>query len=263
VARQDPGGVAAHLDAARRAGRTLESDDVEVGDLGSAYAVQRALTSLRLGRGDSVVGWKLGYTTAAMREQMGIDAPNYGPLLASMALDDGVVPATLLHPRVEPEIALVLAGDPGFGASADQVLAACARACLAVEVVDSVWTGYRFDLEHNTADGSSAAGFALGEEIPWGAGTISVVLHVESPPTSGGTTLVEEEGLGSLTAAAEGVSWLADRLGEDGRALRAGDVVLTGGLTRAVPVVAGSVVRARARVAGRTAEVLVRGATRG
>ena len=259
---RDPVGVAAQLDAARRAGRTLDVDDVEVGDLRSAYAVQRALTHLRLGRGDSVVGWKLGYTTAAMREQMAIDAPNYGPLLASMEVG-GVLPGTLLQPRVEPEIALVLAGDPGRGASADRVLAVCTRACLALEVVDSVWTAYRFDLEHNTADGSSAAGFVLGDEIPLGAATISVVLDVETPGASSGTTHAEEDGLGSLSAAAEAVSWLAGRLDEEGRALRAGDVVLTGGLTRAVPLTAGSVVRARAVGGGRAAEVMVRGALRG
>jgi 2-keto-4-pentenoate hydratase len=257
---RDPSTVAAALDDARRAGRTLDVDAIEVGDLVSAYAVQRALTSLRLGRGDAVVGWKLGYTTAAMRQQMGIDAPNYGPLLASMQVRRGVLAATLLHPRVEPEIALVLAADPGRGASAERVLSVCDRACLALEVVDSVWTDYRFDLEHNTADGSSAAGFVLGEEIPLRTGTIAVTLRVESHPSSGAPTDPEVEGLGSLAAAAESVAWLADRLDEEGRALRAGDVVLTGGLTRAVPLSAGSFARARASVDGRTAEVLVRGA---
>ena len=166
----DPEQTAALLDAAHRDRRTLEAADVEVGDLASAYAVQRALTAIRLARGDSVIGWKLGYTTAAMREQMGIDAPNFGPLLASMRIDD-VLPPTLTQPRVEPEIALVLERDPGTGADADRVLASCARARLALEVVDSAWTAYRFDLEHNTADGSSAAGFVLGEDLPLAAGT--------------------------------------------------------------------------------------------
>jgi 2-keto-4-pentenoate hydratase len=258
---RDPSTVAAALDDARRAGRTLDVEAFEVGDLVSAYAVQRALTSLRLGRGDAVVGWKLGYTTAAMRQQMGIAAPNYGPLLASMQVRGAVPAATLLHPRVEPEIALVLAEDPGRGASPERVLSACARACLALEVVDSVWTDYRFDLEHNTADGSSAAGFVLGDELSLRPATIAVTLVVDGPPSSSGEpTEPVEQGLGSLAAAAESVAWLVGRLDEEGRALRAGDVVLTGGLTRAVPLGAGSVARARASVDGRTAEVLVRGA---
>jgi 2-keto-4-pentenoate hydratase len=143
------------------------------------------------------------------------------------------------------------------------VLSACARACLALEVVDSVWTDYRFDLEHNTADGSSAAGFVLGDEIPLLAGTIAVTLGVDGHPSSGEPTEQVEEGLGSLAAAAESVAWLADRLDEEGRALRAGDVLLTGGLTRAVPLSAGSFARARASIDGRTAEVVVRGAPPG
>jgi 2-keto-4-pentenoate hydratase len=258
VPQPDPHEVAVLLDAARAAREPIDASAVEIGDLASAYAVQRALTAIRLGRGDGVVGWKLGYTTAAMREQMGIDAPNYGPLLASMRIDDAL-PATLLHPRIEPEIALVLARDPGTGAGADDVLAACAQARLALEVVDSVWTAYRFDLEHNTADGSSAAGFVLGDEVPLHSGTVAVTLHVDSQLAPGGPSRAEEQGLGSTRDAALGVAWLADRLAEEGLALRAGDVVLTGGLTRAVPIVAGQVAVARCSGAGTTAEVAVRG----
>ncbi|MFN8156845.1 MAG: hypothetical protein U0R68_05485 [Candidatus Nanopelagicales bacterium] len=254
----DPEQTAALLDAAHRDRRTLEAADVEVGDLASAYAVQRALTAIRLARGDSVIGWKLGYTTAAMREQMGIDAPNFGPLLASMRIDD-VLPPTLTQPRVEPEIALVLERDPGTGADADRVLASCARARLALEVVDSAWTAYRFDLEHNTADGSSAAGVVLGEDLPLAAGTVAVVLHLDSQPAAGPRTRVEERGLGSMVDAARGVGWLADQLAELGLALRPGDVVLTGGLTKAVPVGPGDVVGVRATGTGVSSSVGVRG----
>lgn len=258
--RQDAADVAAVLDSARRDRSTLEVGAVDVGDLTAAYAVQRALTSLRISRGDSVVGWKLGYTTAAMREQMGIEAPNYGPLLDSMRIRDGVLSAELLHPRVEPEIALVLAADPGRGASAQQVLAACERAVLALEVVDSVWTGYRFDLEHNTADGSSAAGFVLGDEIPLGASTITVDLVVDAVEGTRRRTHGADDGHGTMADAARSVAWLADRLHDEGLALRAGDVVLTGGLTRAMPLEPGSTARVRASAPGITASVSVRGA---
>ena len=223
------------LDAVHRERRTLDVGDVEIADLATAYAVQRALTAVRLGRDDAVVGWKLGYTTAAMREQMGIDAPNYGPLLASMRVD-GLLPDHLTQPRVEPEIALVLDRDPGPRATADDVLACCAGARLALEVVDSAWTAYRFDLEHNTADGSSAAGFVLGEDLPLAAGAVAVVLHVDSQPGGDGTTRAEERGLGSMVDAARSVAWLAGQLAADGVALQPGDVVLPGGLSRALPV---------------------------
>ena len=254
--------VAVDLDSARRDRRTLDAAAVDVGDLTAAYAVQRALTSLRLARGGVIVGWKLGYTTAAMREQMGIDSPNYGPLLDSMQIHHGVLPVELLQPRVEPEIALVLAADPGRGASAQRVLASCRRAVLALEVVDSVWSGYRFDLEHNTADGSSAAGYVLGEEIPLTATAVVVELLVDTVAEHEGRTRAVLDGSGTLVAAADGVAWLADRLHEDGLQLRAGDVVLTGGLTRATSVEPGSVARAHANGPGFSANVSVQGAPR-
>jgi len=101
-----------------------------------------------------------------MRQQMGVTAPNYGPLLDDMLLRDGAVVAGFLHPRVEPEIAVVLARDlSGAGLSLDEVARAVGevRACL--EVVDSIWLDYRFTAAQNTADGSSAAGVVLGQVL--------------------------------------------------------------------------------------------------
>ncbi|HET7900226.1 MAG TPA: hypothetical protein VFL59_03495 [Candidatus Nanopelagicales bacterium] len=218
-----PAVVAALLDAAHADRRTLDASAVAVGDLTSAYAVQRALTSLRLSRGDAVVGWKLGYTTRAMRDQMGIDAPNLGPLLASMRVEPGAR-ATGIHPRVEPEIAFVMAGDPGPAPSADDVLAQVAEVRLALEIVDSVWSGYRFDLEHNTADGSSAHGFVLGDLLRPGT---DVVVELR------GTATVPASGSGRVGDAAESTAWLCGELAHRGLSLRRGDVVLTGGLTAA------------------------------
>jgi len=190
--------------------------------------VQRELTALRLARGDRVIGWKLGYTSLAMREQMGIAEPNHGPLLASMLVRD--IPASFVQPRVEPEIALVLDRDPGPGADVDGVLAACSHAVAALEVVDSVWRDYVFDLEHNTADGSSAAAVVLGEELPLDSlEDVAVTLSVDGVVVGTG---------------AAGVAWLADRLAERGLALAPGDVVITGGLTAAYAIEPGGVVAA-------------------
>jgi 2-keto-4-pentenoate hydratase len=236
----DPTVAARALDDAHLAGRTLAASEISVGDLAAAYDVQRALTARRLGRGARLVGWKLGYTSQAMREQMGIDAPNFGPLLSSMVLGDGVIGPGFTQPRVEPEIALVLARDPGAGAGVDEVLAATASAHAALEVVDSVWSGYDFDLEHNTADGSSAAGVVVGAELPLdGLPDLAVALLVDG--------VLRGEGAGRDAGGhpATGVAWLAARLAERGEALRPGDVVITGGLTAAAPVPPGSVAHAR------------------
>ena len=146
--------MAATIDAAHRARRLLDAATQASLDLPTAYAVQRRLTALRTGRGAARIGYKLGYTSQAMRDQMRVDEPNHGPLLDSMLISDGRVPATLIHPRVEPEIALVVGTD---------LRPVAARAAL--EVVDSIWRDYRFSLELNTADGSSAAGVVLGPQL--------------------------------------------------------------------------------------------------
>ena len=83
--------------------------------MAEAYAVQSEVTAMRLARGERVAGWKLGYTSAAMRTQMGVGEPNFGPLTDAMLLPSGAtLPAGALQPRVEPEVGLgSVAGWPG------------------------------------------------------------------------------------------------------------------------------------------------------
>ncbi len=261
-----PADAARVLVDARTGRRTLDvplTDEVGL-SLDDAYAVQRELTALRLARGERVVGWKLGYTSAAMRAQMGVDAPNLGPLTDAMLLTgpDVSAPAdvgpvrgsspTALQPRVEPEIALLLARPLDPGCTVDDVLAACAAAYGCLEVVDSVWSGYRFRLEDNTADGSSAAWVVLGGRLPLDdLPDVVVRLLVDGEP------IAEATGAAAGGHPAVGVAWLAAEVGRRyGRGLEAGDVVITGGLTAAHPLDVGSVVTAELTSSG--ARVAVR-----
>lgn len=197
-----------------------------------AYRIQAAVTAIRLADGRRIVGWKLGYTSQAMREQMGVDRVNVGPLTDVMALDDGArVPATAVQPLVEPEVALVMGAPLAPGCDVDDVLAATreARACL--EVVDPIWSGRRFRIEDNTADGSSAAFYVLGgpldaTDLPG----VHVTLHVDGRPVATGA------GADASGHPALGVVELVEHLHRHGHELRPGDVVLTGGLTRAHPL---------------------------
>lgn len=232
--------LAARIDAAHRGRRLLDAGPADPEpdlDLDTAYAVQDALTALRVSRGARRIGWKLGYTSAAMRAQMGVEAPNLGPLLDTMLVGDGRVPSALVQPRAEPEIALVI-GEDG----------AVARARAALEIVDSVWRGYRFTLELNTADGSSAAGVVLGPPLPTdGLDALPVVLHRD------GEVVGEATGAAAMGNPFAALDWLAGELARRGTGLRPGDVVITGGLTAAV----GAEVRA---VFGGDVEVVLRGA---
>ena len=131
--------------------------------LADAYRIQDQMTALRLADGERLAGWKLGYTSAVMRAQMGIEAPNFGPLTDAMLLGSpAVLPAGALQPRVEPEIGLRLGRRLAVPCSVSDVLGACDAALACLEIVDSVWSGYRFTLEDNTADGSSAAWVVVG-----------------------------------------------------------------------------------------------------
>jgi 2-keto-4-pentenoate hydratase len=241
---------------ARAAGRILEVPlSARPGGLSldDAYRIQAEVTALRLARGERVVGWKLGYTSVAMREQMGVDAPNYGPLTDVMLLPSpAVLPAGALQPRVEPEIGLLVGRRLGGPCSVDEVMAACDGAVACLEVVDSVWAGYRFTLEDNTADGSSAAWAVTGDAVPVDdLPGLAVELLVD------GACVATSSGAAASGHPAAGVAWLAEQLGARGLALEAGQLVITGGLTAAHPLPPGSQAIARFGGAGARATVTV------
>jgi len=209
-------------------------------DLDAAYRVQDGVLAARLTAGERQTGWKIGYTSAAMRTQMGVDQPNFGPLTDAMLLADGDAVGThLAQPRVEPEIALVLEAAPRPDATFAEAAACIGQARCALEVVDSVWRDYQFCLEDNTADGSSAAYAVLGPVIGT-ADLAGVVVRLERSgrPCGSGT------GADALGHPVRALQWLAAELDQRGRTLHPGDVVLTGGLPAAVPLEPGDAVRA-------------------
>ena len=140
----DPGAVARALRRARREGRTFDvllSEERSLG-LADAYRVQDQVTALRLADGERRAGWKLGYTSAVMRAQMGIAAPNFGPLTDAMLLSSpALLPSGALQPRVEPEIGLRLGRRLMAPCSVGSALDACDAALACLEIVDSVLGG--------------------------------------------------------------------------------------------------------------------------
>ncbi|MEO6570657.1 MAG: fumarylacetoacetate hydrolase family protein, partial [Ilumatobacteraceae bacterium] len=203
--------------------------------MGDAYLVQDALTGLRVRRGQKRVGWKLGYTSQVMRRQMGIAEANFGPLTDEMLLDqDDDVMGRYVQPRVEPEVALRFGCEVPGDADRSTVLDSVSSAHGALEVVDSAFTDYRFRIEDNTADGSSAAGVVVGDEIDLGT-----IVDVDVRLLVDGVEVGRGRGRDASGHPADGVVWLVRRLAAQGRAIRAGDVVITGGLTAAHALVPG------------------------
>lgn len=236
--------IADHLVATRRSRLTVPPvTSVRPLTIAEAYGVQAHVTAARLARGERIMGWKLGYTSLAMRQQMGIDAPNFGPLTDAMVLESGaMVSAELVQPKVEPEIAVVLARPVQGIVDVADVRAALDRAVACLEVVDSVFTDYRFTLEDNTADGSSAAQVVLGPTIAVGADRLA---EVEVTFLHNGEEVATATGEAASGDPLAGVVWLVGQLAAQGRRLEAGDVVITGGLCRAVSLAPGDIVEAR------------------
>lgn len=214
----------------------------------TAYAVQAALVERRLARGERVVGLKMGFTSAAMRRQMGVDEPNCGWLTDAMFIADGaLLPLEgRIHPRIEPEVAFRLGRDVPAGESVAAIADAVAEAAPALEVVDSRFREYRFTLFDNTADNSSASGVVLGQwQAIADAGRLAVSLAMNgSVVHSGRTSDVMGGPLHSLALAARMAAAL-------GRPLREGMIVLTGGVTPAVALTPGAEVAAVFETLGR------------
>jgi 2-keto-4-pentenoate hydratase len=239
---QTPAQLAEAIWAARQAGRTLDAEaTIGSPDLATAYDIQRALLALRLAAGERVIGWKLGYTSEVMRRQMGIDRPNIGPLTDRMLLgSDDAVSHRLVQPRVEPEIGLRLkTALDARRAPVDRhtVAAAVEGAYACLEVVHSTWTGYRFNLEQNTADNSSAGQVVIGPRLPvtdlMALDTVAVRL------SDGDHTLGKGVGADADGHPLDAVARLARELAANGQRLEAGDLVITGGLTKACALEAG------------------------
>ena len=153
------------LDAADRR-TTVGSISKQVQELSvdDGYAIQAALLDLRLGRGERLVGAKLGVTSVAKQQQMGVHEPVYGWLTDGCLLAADDVPlGELIHPRVEPEFVFRMAQDlAGPSVTAGDVLDAAAEVVGGIEVIDSRYEAFAFTLPDVVADNTSAARVRLG-----------------------------------------------------------------------------------------------------
>ena len=213
-------------------------DALGVPDLATGYAVQRVLRDAA----GPLAGWKLGVTSRAKQVQVGVSSPIFGFLAGVNALDLGepLDTAPLIQPRCEPEIVFVLGRDlAGPHVTATDVLAATAGVAVGIEVLDSRYRDYSFTMADVTADNTSAGRFVVGTPVP-PAGIdlrlVGVVLE------HNGEVVATASGAASLGHPAAAVAWMVREMAADGEGLAAGEIVLSGGLTAAVPVGPGDVV---------------------
>ena len=212
-------------------------------DVESAWRIQSCNRDRAMRAGHRVAGYKVGLTSEAMQQQMGVQEPDFGLLLDHMVIADGgtLRLADFVQPRGEAEIALVLSRDLGAGTTAADVVAAIDRAYPALEIIDSRIKDWRLSLIDTVADNASSGAYVLG--TPAGLGGIDLA-DVEVTFRVNGNAHAQGLGSAALGHPALAAAWLANRLAGFGQVLTAGSVVLTGSLHASLPLRHGNHVEA-------------------
>jgi 2-keto-4-pentenoate hydratase len=209
--------------------------------IADAYAIQLAGRALR---GRPLVGRKVGLTSAAMQEMLGVRQPDFGYLTDAMVSPSGAVvdAARFIAPRVEGEIAFRLARPLHGAVTIDDVLDATEAVAPALEVIDSRIADWRIAIADTIADNASSGHVVLGAWRPLAGLDLA---GVELELIAGGER-VAGRGDAVLGHPAAAVAWLARALAEHGgEAIAAGEIVIPGAMARALPIAAGDAVRAR------------------
>ena len=234
----------AELHEALRDGRTvapLIARDASL-TIDDAYAISLDALARRRRDGEKVIGKKIGVTSKAVQDMLGVHQPDFGFLTDRMLVsgDIDVAALKLIQPRAEAEIAFILKAPlAGPGVTQADVLAAteCIAPCF--EIVDSRIAEWKIGIVDTIADNASCGVFVLGEARADPRDFDLPTLHVRV--TMNGAPLSEGYGAAVQGSPLEAVAWLANTLGAYGVTLDAGDVILSGSLVPLEPAVPGDV----------------------
>jgi len=205
-----------------------------------AFDIQWEIRRRKESRGHHIVGMKMGLTSWVKMEQMGVDHPCYGFLADYFSVPDGgeIKMAELIHPKVEAEIAFVTNKElKGPGITIADVLAATDFVLPAVEIIDSRYRDFKFDLKSVIADNSSSVRFIAGGQMTRpddiDLKNFGVVMEIN------GEVVATGAGAAVLGHPAASVAKLANMLGERDEAIAPGTFIMTGGITAAIQVAQG------------------------
>ncbi|MFM2328808.1 MAG: hypothetical protein RLZZ494_911, partial [Pseudomonadota bacterium] len=240
--------LAAHVESAELEARDITkiTDDFPHMDWEDAYAIQDEIRRRKEARGNKTVGLKAGLTSFAKMKQMGVETPCFGFVSDYMARPDGgeIKTSELIHPKVEAEICIVTKAPlKGPGCHVGTVMAAIDFVLPAVEIIDSRYRDFKFDLKSVIADNTSASRFVIGgrprniEALD--LRTLGVVLE------KNGQIVAMAAGAAVLGHPAAAVAMMANHLGARGQEIPAGTFIMTGGVTEAIAVAAGDSVNVR------------------
>ena len=209
-----------------------------------AYHVQQRMIARRLDKGERIIGKKIGVTSKAVMNMLGVHQPDFGYLLDGMVYNEGesIAMDSLIQPKAEGEIAFLLKKDlQGPGVTAADVLAATEGVMACFEIVDSRIQDWKIKIQDTVADNASCGVFVLGDQLVDIAdidlALCGMVLE------KNGEIVVTGAGAATMAHPVNAMVWLANTLGRLGIALKAGDIVLSGAMGAMVPVAKGDNLR--------------------
>ena len=208
--------------------------------ISDAYNIQQRLMQRRLNDGERIIGKKIGVTSQAVMNMLGVNQPDFGQLTDRMVVNQGdlVSMSELVQPKAEGEIAFVLKRDlEGPGVTVADVLQATEGVMACFEIVDSRIRDWKIKIQDTVADNASCGVFVLGDRLvdPCSLDLFTTGMVLEKNGEIVGTGA----GAATMGSPAIAVAWLANTLGGLGMKLNAGDVILSGALSAMVPVSAG------------------------
>jgi len=244
----------AHIQSAAIALREARADRRPIGPvstgfdvqgLEAAYAVAGLNTQARLASGARIVGKKVGLTSKAVQQQLGVDQPDFGVLFDDMEFLSGqeVDTKLLMQPKVEAEVAFVVGRDlTGKTPSWSEFIGSMAYALPALEIVDSAIADWKISLVDTVADNASCGVYVLGDQ-PVAIGALALG-EIGMQMTRNGQVISVGTGAACLGHPLRAAYWLARKMAELGAELRAGEVILSGALGPMVPIAAGESIHA-------------------
>ena len=209
-------------------------------DVNAAYKVQEINIKKRIASGEKVIGKKIGLTSFAVMEQLGVDQPDYGILFDSMEVKEGKLRfSELMQPKAEAEIAFVMGQDLVGDFNITDLIEAIDYATVSIEVVGSRVADWNIRITDTIADNASASHFILGES------EVSLddldLVNCTMTLTKNGEIASEGSGKGCMDNPLNAVLWLAQKMEGQGSPIQKGDILLSGALGPMVPISQGDV----------------------
>lgn len=219
-------------------------EEIGMTDLNFAYQIQEINTQLRLDAGAKIVGKKIGLTSKAVQAQLGVDQPDFGILFNDKEVLNGssVSMQELMQPKVEAEVAFVLGDDlDGDGLTIVDLLASIDYALPAIEIVGSRIKNWDIKITDTIADNASASHFVLGH-TPRTLDEFDMIA-CKMEMNKNGELVSEGTGAACLGSPLNATLWLAKKMIEMGKPLRAGELIFSGAVGPMANIVSGDLIK--------------------